>query len=116
MTGDETTATWPAFICRTDCSNSAARSRFASKAASLALERGLLFEGTANLLELGACEVVCLGLRVQREQHNLSFGGASEIDDPDAAGLAGTCATPTNLANATRPGHYIAYGGMLRNE
>jgi hypothetical protein len=77
MAGEEATTTWPAFISRTDCSSSAARSRLSPQEQRAALERGLLFEGTADLLELCTGEVVCAWpWRRSVKQDDLSFGGA----------------------------------------
>ncbi|TDP61789.1 hypothetical protein DES47_1101 [Roseateles toxinivorans] len=115
ITGEETTRTCPAFISRTDCRSSAARSRLASYAVSSASVRGLLFEGTANLLQLWASEVVRFGLRIKRKQDDFTFGCTSEIDHPHAARLARTCATPSHFANATGFGHDISGSGMLCN-
>lgn len=48
ITGDVTSLTWPAYISRTDCKSSVARSRLASWAANSDLERGFYLLDSDN--------------------------------------------------------------------
>src|SRR3954471_22991192 len=113
MAGEDRTSAFPAFICCTDSSNSAARSRFASYARNCASVRGLLFEGTTDLLQLRAGEVVGLRLRVQRQQDKVLLRGAHVVDDSYTTRLARTSPAPPHLPDAARARHYISGVGAF---
>ena len=73
----------------------------ASSAAIDWAENFLDFEGTANLLQDGKRNVLALRFREKREQIDLAFLVADQVDHPHATGLSGAWAGPPDLANAS---------------
>jgi hypothetical protein len=79
-------------------------------------DSGLVFEGTANLLEHGTSEVVGLGLRVQREEDHFLGVVLGEVDDPNPTRLTRSLTLPANLADAPRLWDYVSDIGVRREK
>src|SRR5574340_90479 len=77
-------------------------SRLASKASISAGVSFLDFEGTANLLQHCERNVLHLGLGEHGQEVDLTMLEAKQIDDPDAARLAGAWPGPTDLPDTAR--------------